>query len=340
MSELHLQAGIKKQISVGESIGFQVEDCPVVFIDDHLGETTHQIVVVIPAYNEDRFIGSVVLKARRYASRVLVVDDGSSDCTAQIARDAGAQVISHAHNKGKGAALNTAFQRVLESKPDVVVMLDGDGQHLPEELSQIVEPILREKADIVIGSRYIQQCSSVPRGRIIGHWAFNWITRLASGIASTDSQSGYRAFSRKAVETISFQSSGFSVESEMQFLAKENHLNLVEVPITIRYTDPPKRSVIVQGLNVLNGILHLVGQYRPMLFFGVPGTLLMALGLIWGLWIASIYNTTHRLVVGSAMLCLLAIIVGVVMLSTGFILHSIRALLISLLATVHENENE
>lgn len=339
MSELHLQAGIETKVPVGKSFGFQVEDSPIEVIDSGVDNASHRIVVIIPAYNEDRFIGSVVLKARRYANEVFVVDDGSCDCTAQIARDAGAQVISHPHNMGKGAALNTAFQAVMANMPDVVVMLDGDGQHLPEELSHVIQPILQKQADIVIGSRYIHKDSDVPTNRVVGHWAFNLITRMASGVASTDSQSGYRAFSPKAVQKISFQSAGFSVESEMQFLVKEYNLNLVEVPITIRYQDPPKRSVIVQGMNVLNGIFHFVGQYRPMLFFGFPGTLLLLIGLTWGIWITNYYSNMHKLLIGSAMICLLAIVVGSVMLSTGFILHSIRALLISFLASIHRDEN-
>ncbi|HEX6386682.1 MAG TPA: response regulator, partial [Anaerolineae bacterium] len=213
------------------------------------------IVAVIPAFNEERFIGSVVLKARKYAQTVIVIDDGSSDATAQVARDAGAMVLCHSSNQGKGAALKTAFHMLRDHHPQAVVMLDGDGQHLPEELARVVAPVLVGEADIVVGSRYLEKQSRVPRHRIVGHWVFNWITRVVSGVPASDSQSGYRAFSPKAIEALSFYSNGFSVESEMQFIIRENDLRFVEIPITIRYEDRPKRSVITHGLAVLNGIL-------------------------------------------------------------------------------------
>ena len=284
-------------------------------------------VIVIPAYNEERFIGSVVLKARQYANCIIVVDDGSTDGTAEIAAQAGAEVVRHAKNLGKGAALNSGFKKACRLAPQAVVMLDGDGQHHPEEVRKVVEPILTGKADIVIGSRYLENTSEVPRQRIWGHRAFNWLTHLSSGTKSTDSQSGFRAFSLAAVEKIDFSSVGFSVESEMQFIAKQMKLRLVEVPITIEYPDKPKRPVIFHGMGVLNGILHLIGQYRPLLFFGVPGSVLLAAGIFFGVWVVNIYSHWRTLAVGYAMISVLLGIIGMLLLSTGITLHSIRALL-------------
>ena len=239
-----------------------------------------EAIVVIPAHNEERFIGSVVLKARKYADAVLVVDDGSTDATAEIAEAAGAMVVQHARNRGKGVALTTGFRSALGLDPAAVITLDGDFQHLPEEMPAIVGPVLDGSADIVVGSRYLANLSAVPLHRIWGHRAFTLLTNLLSGVGVTDSQSGFRAFSRRAIEAISFQSEGFSVESEMQFLAQEHNLRMVEVPVTIRYPDKPKRPVWAHGLHVLNGVLRLVGRYRPLLFFGVPGMLALLAGLL------------------------------------------------------------
>jgi glycosyltransferase involved in cell wall biosynthesis len=258
---------------------------------------------------------------------VVVVDDGSSDNTPDIAQAAGAIVVRHERNLGKGAALNTGFRKARQLGADVVVTLDGDGQHRPEELAQVVIPVLSGEADIVIGSRYLESECDVPRHRAWGHRVFNLITRLASGTPASDSQSGYRAFSSKAVEAISFQSTGFSVESEMQFIAREFQLKLVEVPITARYTDRPKRPVVAHGTMVLNGILHLVGQYRPLLFFGLPGAILLLVGISWGLWVVEIFRRTRTLAAGYAMLSVLMTIVGMLSLSTGIILHSVRGLI-------------
>jgi glycosyltransferase involved in cell wall biosynthesis len=289
------------------------------------------IVAIIPAYNEERFIGSVVLKTLRYTPNVIVVDDGSSDATAQIAEAAGAMVVRHSTNHGKGAALMTAFQATRELRPDVVVMLDADGQHLPEEITKVIQPVLDGQADITIGSRYLEHTSEVPRLRSMGHWAFNLLTRLSSGEKASDSQSGYRAFSPRALECLDFSSKGFSVESEMQFQAHQNGLKLVEVPITIQYLDKPKRPVLSHGLSVLNGVLRLTGQYRPLLFFGLPGMLALLGGLGMGVVVVNIYSRIQQLAVGYAMISVLLTVTGMLGLATGIILHSVRGLLTDML---------
>jgi len=156
------------------------------------------------------------------------------------------------------------------------------------------------------------------------------ITRWSSGTQSSDSQSGFRAFSRAAVELLSFQSNGFSVESEMQFLAREHGLRVMEVPITVRYDDEPKRPVWQHGLLVLNGILRLTGQYRPLLFFGLSGLILMVVGAAWGVWVVNIYGNTKTLAVGYALISVFLVIIGSISLSTGIILHSMRGLLLEL----------
>jgi glycosyltransferase involved in cell wall biosynthesis len=248
------------------------------------------IIAVIPAYNEERFIGSVVLKAALHAQTVIVVDDGSSDETSAIARAAGAIVVRHAINQGKGAALNTGFMTARDMGPDVVVTLDADGQHVPEEIELVISPVLSGASDIVVGSRYLEPTSNVPSHRVWGHRFFNTLTRGVSGLDVTDSQSGFRAFSPQALDSLSFSSNSFSVESEIQLLAREHHLTVSEVSITIHYLDAPKRSVIAQGLSVLHGIMRLTGQYRPLFFFGVPGLIMLLVGLAAGLWVMSRYT--------------------------------------------------
>ena len=286
-----------------------------------------KIIALIPAYNEERFIGSVVLKASQYVDLVIVVDDGSQDKTANIATQAGAIVLRHAQNRGKGVALNTGFRKASELQPDVVITIDADGQHLPEEIDEVMQPILDDQADIVIGSRYLKNTSDVPGHRVWGHRAFNLLTTIASGVSSTDSQSGFRAFSLRAVNCFALQSNGFSVESEMQFLVNEHNLDLLEMPITIRYPDKPKRNVFHHGFMVLNGILRLMGQYRPLLFFGFPGLVSILFGMALGLWVANIYQSTSNLAIGYALISILFFIMGMVSFSTGIILHSVRGLL-------------
>jgi glycosyltransferase involved in cell wall biosynthesis len=293
-------------------------------------------VAVIPAYNEERSIGSVVLKAREYVGHVIVVDDGSTDATAVIARMAGATVVRHEFNSGKGVALNTGFRKAQALFiPQVVITIDGDWQHMTEELPQVAAPVLAGDADMVIGSRYLEKKSHVPLQRILGHWGFNALLNFSSGTPLTDSQSGFRAFSLEAVRCISlsasgFGSKGFSVESEMQFLACDYGLRVVEVPITIRYLDKPKRPLASHGLKVLNGILKLIGQTRPLLFFTAPGLVITVIGLIVGVWVINVYYASHELAVGMALVAVLLLFLGPLTLFTGIILHSLRGLILEL----------
>lgn len=312
-------------------------DSVAVLTGDNRLKPLDNIIAVIPAYNEERFIGSVVLKARRYACRVIVIDDGSTDSTAQVALEAGAEVYRLAQNSGKGMALAAGFQQAGQYAPAVVVTIDADGQHRPEEVPQIVQPILEGKADIVIGSRYLENTSDVPRHRRIGHRFFNLLTSTASGVSTSDSQSGFRAFSPRALPALVFHSGGFSVESEMQFIAHQYGLVMIEVPITIQYTDPPKRSVVGHGFGVLNGVLRMVGQYRPLLFFGLPGLICLLGGIFWGVRVVEIYSRIQVLAVGYAMISVLLTIIGMLGLSTGIILHSVRGLLLD--QTLNRQEN-
>jgi glycosyltransferase involved in cell wall biosynthesis len=310
--------------AVPDSAVFVIDPATIEKYEPLIGKN---IVVIIPAFNEARFIGSVVLGLEKFVSTIIVVDDGSSDNTAEIARAAGAKVFRHKVNQGKGEALNTGFAEAITLKPDVVVMIDADGQHKPEELPDLVMPILNGEADLVIGSRYLKDFSNVPKRRVYGHRFFNLLTKNTSGTSVSDSQSGYRAFSRKALEVISFSSAGFSVESEMQFIAKEKGLKVKDVPIKIEYLDAPKRSIWKQGLDVLSGILRLVSQYRPLMYFGVPGLISIGIGFAFGIRVVNIFRQTTLLAAGTAMLSIMMVILGAVGLSTGVILHSIRGLL-------------
>lgn len=289
------------------------------------------IIAVIPAYNEERFIGSVVLKTRQYADAVIVVDDGSMDATGKIAEAAGAVVVQHRQNLGKGVALSTGFCRARELEPAVVVTLDADGQHLPEEVTRVVAPVLDGQADIVVGSRYLEKKSKVPLHRIWGHIVFNFLTNRVSGVPVTDSQSGFRAFSPLALCALSsFHSNGFSVESEMQLQAREHSLRVTEVPVTIHYYDKPKRPVVIHGLMVLNGILRLMGQQHPLLFFGLPSTMILLAGLLWGIRVVGVYGRTQVLAVGYALLSMLLFIIGSLGIFAGITLHSTRELILDL----------
>lgn len=286
------------------------------------------LIALIAAYNEARFIGSVVISARRHVETVIVVNDGSQDETSAIARSAGAVVIDLPENRGKSMAIQQGLEAAL-SYPNArgIVLLDGDGQHDPTEILAIVEPILHEGADIVVGSRFKEIRSAIPWWRQIGQHGLTWATNVASGVALSDSQSGFRALSVDAARSLTFRGRGFSVESEMQFAAREYGLTIQEVPISCVYAEPPKRNPVSHGMQVLDGILKMVLQMRPLFFFGILAAVVLVSGFLLGLRVVTTFQSSAQLAVGTGLLTVMLIIMGSIFLSTGFTLHSIRSFL-------------
>ena len=291
------------------------------------GEQHPGTMVAIPCFNEERFIGSVVLKARNYADHVIVIDDGSTDKTAMVAELAGAQVIKHNCNEGKGVAVNTAFEYAQEIECKALVLLDGDGQHEPADIPIVLEPILNDQADMVVGSRFLGMKGSIPRYRVWGQHVLTFFTNIGSQIKLTDSQSGFRAFSPSAIKAFSFAEKGLSVESEMQFLAKEADLRVTEVPIGMTYYDKAKRSPLAHGMGVLNAIMGLISKRIPLFFFGVPGLIMLGFGFWEGYRVVHGYNIYHEFFLGPALLAVLLCVVGALSLFTGLILHTVKSYL-------------
>lgn len=289
-----------------------------------------KIVVAIPCLNEERNIGSLVLQAKRYATEVIVVDDGSVDATAEIAEAAGAIVVRHQSNQGKGAALNSAFGIALGHDADVLVLMDGDGQHRAAEIPSVAGPILVGDADISVGSRHLQ-AGGIPSVRRVGQTMITTATNVGSGVNLTDSQSGFRAFSRRALESLTFSARGFAVESEMQFLALDRDLRVIEVPIEAVYVDPPKRNVFRHGLVVLDGLLRLVGMHRPLLFFLVVSLLAWAGGGALALLaLDALDRGSAAAAVAPTLGAIVCLLLGVLSVFAGVILHSIRSMMIHL----------
>jgi len=287
----------------------------------------NRVIAVIPCLNEERFIGSMVLKTKKFVDQVIVVDDGSSDRTAEVAEAAGAVVLKHEVNEGKSAALNTAFKKIREIGVRAVVVIDGDAQHEPAEIPRLIQPVLDGEADMVVGSRFLDQKSCIPRYRKIGQEILNLATRMGSGIKITDSQSGFRTFSSRAIEVIDFKRAGFSAESEMQFLINEHNFRVMELPIVAIYEGQVKRSPITHGLEVLGNVIALISQSRPLLFFGVPGAIILGGGIIIGVIAVRNLAVYGYLSLGYTMASMLLSIVGILAVFTGIQLNSISSIL-------------
>jgi glycosyltransferase involved in cell wall biosynthesis len=298
-------------------------------LDFHLEEAS-PIAIAIPAYNEERFVGSLVIQALRYTPNVVVIDDGSKDATAYIAERAGALVIRHPQNGGKSEAVNSALRWARDTDTQCLVFIDGDGQHRPDEIDKVVGPVLGGEADMVIGSRFLSVKSRIPAYRKIGQAGFTALTNVASAVSVTDSQSGFRAFSRKAIEVLNFNGTGLSVESEMQFQAKEHGLSIVEVPISVVYAEKAKRNPLAHGMQLIENILHLVGLHRPFFFFGIQGLMMLIAGAFLSTVTVTTYSSTRELAVGYALISVLLLILGMLSVFVGLILHAVRSNFVAL----------
>jgi glycosyltransferase involved in cell wall biosynthesis len=298
-------------------------------------EPVDDVLVAVPALNEERFIGSVVHAVLLEGFHCLVIDDGSSDRTATIAAAAGAMVERHEQNLGKAEALNSAFQFARKRGVSVLVAMDGDAQHDPRQIKELVRPIQAGEADIVSGSRFIGSGrDGIPRVRRLGMQAFTVTSNMVSGALVTDTLSGFRAFSRPAIEGLRFKSDRFSVEFEIQFLARNGGLRQIEVPITASYADPPKRNVVGYGLHLLDGLIRLVGRYRPLLFFGIPGIVFLLAGIWIGGIVIDTYQRSQTLAGGLALLAVLLVILGSIGAFAAVLLHVLRGMFLELEADI------
>ncbi|MFW6102495.1 MAG: glycosyltransferase family 2 protein [Chloroflexota bacterium] len=285
-------------------------------------QTRVKVLAGIAAYNEARYVGSIVVQARRYVDEVIVVDDGSTDNTASVAELAGATVVRHSENRGKGAAIQSILAEAKKRNPDVLVLLDADAQHDPNEIPVLIKPI-SEGFDLVIGSREAQE-GKTPRYRRIGKKVIFHSSRFASQTNVYDSESGFRALSPRAINELELKANGFAVESEMITLAADKNLKITEVPISNIYTkDGSTLHPITHGIDVLSRIIVMVSERRPLFVFGLVGGILLVIGLVFGFRVINIAATKGDLAIGSAVLTALFIISGILSIFTGIILNAL-----------------
>lgn len=298
-----------------------------------------RVLCAIPCLNEDVAIGSVVLRARRHADEVLVVDDGSTDRTVEVAKLAGATVLSHGTNKGKGEAYRTFWAYAREHGFDVVVTIDGDGQHDADEIPMVLA-LLAQGNNVGIGARW-GETTEMPWWRRAGKRVLDYGTAAASGGGATgpkltDSQSGFRAYDRKAIEAIEPHQSGFSVESQVLIDAHQAGLTIGETRIHCRYdVDGSTLGSFTHATGVLNDLLFQVGVVHPLLYLAVPGLVLLFGGSVAGIWAAYHSYTTGVFSFGWIVVSLGLTIMGILGIFLGLlfnllprsIAHALRRLL-------------
>lgn len=291
-----------------------------------------RILAAIPAYNEEIAIASVVHKATPHVDEVVVIDDGSDDDTADVARAAGARVVTNPGNKGKGYSVRRAFRYARDAGFDVLVLLDGDGQHDADEIPDLVEPVLgvngyEDPRDVALGFR-VGDDNEMPLYRRVGKRVLDYATATASGDPRevTDSQCGFRAFGPRAIEIYAetLTDDGFSVESEQLVVAREQGLTWENVRVSCRYEGVKNRSThgpVKHALGVLDALVEKVTRKRPLLYMGLPSVLMMVAGGGLGIYVLQWWNWTGYFSVPQAMGAAVLLLVGMMGVMAALILN-------------------
>lgn len=287
-----------------------------------------KIGIGIPAFNEEKNIGSIIIKLQQKYENILVCDDGSSDMTSQISRKLGATVIKHEKNEGYGSAIKTIFNKSKELGFDVLITFDADGQHRIEDIEKILKKIIDNEADIVIGSRFLDENQKMPKYRKFGVKTITKLTNVVGGTNISDSQSGFRAYNKKILQNISPSEQGMGISTEILMKSQKNGYRIKEVPIAIRYEgDTSTHNPLSHGSSVIFSTLQYVAIQRPLTFYGIPGICFLLIGIFFSIWAIQIYAEQGQLITNIALIGGGLTIIGIIFLISASILHTIVRLL-------------
>ena len=285
-------------------------------------------LVCIPAFNEEKTIGKIVEQSLQYADYVIVCNDGSTDKTEKKAKEKGAIIINHKKNLGYGAALISLFEKARKENADIMITLDGDGQHDPAEIPNLVKALTENKVDVVIGSRFLGKKTNYPVYRKTGIKIITSASNLGTDFKVTDSQSGFRVYSKKAIDLIHPTEEGMSASTEILLKISNWDLSVAEVPITISYEgETSTHKPVPQGVSVLMNTLKFISVKHPITFYGLPGIALVIAGVVLGIQFLDEYLNDQTIFYGSLLGSVILFLVGAIMLATAIILYSMATLM-------------
>ena len=284
-----------------------------------------KIIVGIPAFNEEKNIAVLIIQLKKIADKIIVCNDGSTDLTSKIAEELGATMINHEKNLGYGAAIRSIFLKSKDLGGDILVTFDADGQHRIEDINKVINPIINGESDLVIGSRFLDESAKeVPRYRKAGIKLITKITNATIKKQLTDSQSGFRAYSKKVLNELNPSELGMGISTEILIKASAKNFRISEVPIKIIYNgDTSTHNPISHGSSVLFSTIKYTSIEHPLKFYGIPSMIFFAIGLLFTSLSIEYYADIGRLNTNLTLIGAGSILIAVVLLLTGILLYSL-----------------
>jgi len=291
------------------------------------------ITIGIPAFNEEKNIGKVIVTLKKITNDIIVCDDGSNDLTKEIAEGLGAKVISHTKNMGYGEAIKSIFNEAKKKEADILVTFDADGQHRPEDIKSVTKPIIDQEAEVVIGSRFLKNETNMPKYRKIGVKVLTKVTNMSIKENLTDSQSGLRAYQKKVLQNISLTDSGMGISTEILIKSHQKEFRIIEVPIQILYgKDTSTHNPVSHGTSVLLSTIKYTSIQHPLKFYGIPAVIFLLVGMSFMIWTFQIYAEQTQVVTNIVLVGIGTLLLGAVLLISAILLYS-------LVSVVQDNRN-
>ena len=240
-----------------------------------------KVTIGIPAFNEEKNIAKIIVKLKKIYDEIIVCNDGSTDLTGEIAENLGAIVINHKQNLGYGAGINSIIKKSKEIDTDILVTFDADGQHKVEDVKKVIEPIKNGDADLVIGSRFLSKTKEkIPEYRKIGINIITKVTNAGLKKKITDSQSGFRAYSKDLISKLDISDMGMGISTEILIKTNSLGFRIAEIPITILYEGKTStQNPISHGTSVLFSTIKYTSIEHPLKFYGIPSLIFFVIGL-------------------------------------------------------------
>ena len=279
----------------------------------------------IPAFNEEKNIAAIITKLADITDTIIVCNDGSSDLTSDIAEKMGAFVINHEKNLGYGAAIRSIFLKAKELDGDILVTFDADGQHRIEDVEKVTKPIIDQEVDLVIGSRFLDESEKeVPQYRKVGIKVITKITNASIKKQLTDSQSGFRAYSKKVLAELNPSELGMGISTEILIKASSKNFRITEVPIKILYAgDTSTHNPVSHGSSVILSTIKYTSIEHPLKFYGIPSMILFIIGISFTYLAVEYYAEIGRLNTNLTIIAAGTVLIAVVLLITSVLLYSL-----------------